>query len=51
MKACNILKVMEDNISVCPSITEDDVIRVKVYIQNCKTGDFDNTVILNMLEE
>ena len=50
LKVCNILKIIENNREVCPSISDDDVIKVKVYIQNCKTGDFYETK-LNTLEE
>ena len=45
LKTCNILKIINDNLDICPSIKENDIQSLKVYIQNCKTGDYTNKLL------
>ena len=38
LKTNSILKVIEENRNVVPSVTEEDVDKLKTYVEACKTG-------------
>ena len=41
LKTNSILKVIEENRSVVPNVTEEDVDKLKTYVEACKTGVYD----------